>query len=94
MPTGKTLRPAVFVSGGRSGEDVLGIKSFPNSFIRGGGDHVFETDAQGKVIRDISLALNRVKVRKQHKPPHETMEKQGPPNAADIALLKQMGAIK
>jgi hypothetical protein len=98
MATNKVRRPDVVMPGGPDGGKVLGIKGPPNSFIRGGGDHVFETDAQGKVIRDISLSLNRVKVRKQHnagsKGIFEDMVKDGPPNAADIALLRQMGIIK
>jgi hypothetical protein len=43
---------------GNSGNSIVPetpSRKLPNSFIRGGGDHVFETDAQGKVIRDISL---------------------------------------
>jgi hypothetical protein len=98
MATNKVRRPDVVMPGGPDGGKVLGIKGPPNSFIRGGGDHVFETDAQGKVIRDISLSLNRVKVRKQHnagsKGIFEDMVKDGPPTAADIALLRQMGIIK
>ena len=74
------------VPGGRNGDGVTAIRTKPNSFVRGGGDHVFETDQHGKVIRDIDP--ERVKARERHQSPagqvFEKMEKIGPPSADDL----------
>ncbi len=57
---------------------------------------MFETDAQGRVIRDITS--KRVKVRHQNPAPHgifeEMLEIRGPVCAEDMALLRRMGVIK
>jgi len=96
MPVPKFFRPEVVLRGGRDGGDVRGLKGPPNSYLRGGGDRVFETDAQGRVIRDITP--KRVKVRHQNPAPHgvfeEMLEIRGPVCAEDLALLRRMGAIK
>jgi hypothetical protein len=63
----KQYRPDIVLTGGRSGEFVLGLKGPPNSYVRGGGDRVFETDGQGKVVREISL--DRVKHRRENNSP-------------------------
>jgi hypothetical protein len=93
----KEFKPNVTLNGGASGEHVRSLKGPANSYVRGGGDRVFETDAQGKVIRDI--APQRVKLRKQHKNPagevFEEMEKvPGSVSAADLEILRKMGVLK
>ena len=91
----KAYFPELVVTGGRNGDQVTAIRTKPNSFVRGGGDHVFETDEEGKVIRDIDPY--RVKVREQHRNPagqvFEKMEKTGPPNADDRRILRRMGVL-
>lgn len=93
----KQYRPEIVLAGGRSGEFVLGLKGPSNSYVRGGGDRVFETDAQGKVIREISL--ERVKTR--HGNPSrsgevfEKMKKSdNPVSAEDLAILRRMGVLR
>jgi hypothetical protein len=93
----KQFKPEVVLHGGASGELVRSLKGPSNSYVKGGGDRVFETDAQGKIIRDITP--QRVKVRKQHKGPNneifEEMEKvPGAVSAADLAILRKMGVLK
>ncbi len=58
---------------------------------------MFETDAQGKIIRDITP--QRVKVRRQHRSPSglvfEEMEKSDHPvGAEEVVILKRMGVLK
>jgi hypothetical protein len=93
----KQFKPDVTLHGGPAGELVRSLKGPSNSYVKGGGDRVFETDAQGKVIRDITP--QRVKMRKQHKGPDnqifEEMEKvPGSVSAADLAILRKMGVLK
>jgi hypothetical protein len=93
----KQYRPDIVLTGGRSGEFVLGLKGPPNSYVRGGGDRVFETDGQGKVVREISL--DRVKHRRENNSPtgavFERMKKSDNPlSAEDLAILRRMGVLR
>jgi len=92
----KEYFPNLVVSGGRNGNEVTSIRSKPNSFIRGNSNHVFETDDQGKVLRDIDP--DRVKVRETHRNQageiFVKMEKIGPPAPEDLEILRKMGVIK
>jgi hypothetical protein len=93
----KEYRPEIVLAGGPSGQFVRGLKGPPNSYVRGGGDRVFETDAEGKVIRDITP--QRVKVRRQNPSPSgvvfEEMEKSGSPvSAEDLVILRRMGVLR
>lgn len=93
----KQFRPDIQLSGNRSGNAVLTLKGPANSYVRGGGERVFETDAQGRIIRDITP--NRVKIRMEHKTPDGKvfyeMEKTGkPPSGSDKAILKTMGVLE
>jgi hypothetical protein len=92
----KDYLPELVVPGGRNGDGVTAIRTKPNSFVRGGGAHVFETDRDGKVIRDIDP--NRVKARERHRNQvgqvFEKMEKIGPPTADDLEILRRMGVLK
>ncbi len=48
------LRPDIVLSGGRSGELVKNLTGPANSVLRGGGERAFVTDAEGKVILDVT----------------------------------------
>lgn len=92
----KQFRPDITLNGNRSGDVVRSLKGPANSYVRGGGDRVFETDAQGRIVRD--LTPSRVKVRIENKAPNGEvfyeMEKTGKPlSAADKAILKTMGVL-
>lgn len=85
----KSYKPEVVLNGGRSGEYVLTLTGPPNSYVRGGGDRVFETDAQGQIIRDITPL--RYNTRKKNTDPqgivHEFMDKtHHPPTPQDIEV--------
>ena len=76
---------------------MLNLKGPPNSYVRGGGDRVFETDDQGKVIREISLL--RVKNRQENPSPSgavfEKMKKADTQvSAEDLAILRRMGVLR
>ena len=92
----KEYLPNLLVPGGRNGDGVTAIRTKHNSFVRGGGDHVFETDQDGKVIRDIDP--NRVKARERHHSPagqvFEKMEKTGSTSADDLEILRRMRVLK
>jgi hypothetical protein len=93
----KQYRPEIVLTGGRSGEFVVGLKGPPNCYVRGGDDRVFETDAQGKVVREISL--DRVKSRHENASPSgsvfATMKKSTDPlSAEDLAILRRMGVLR
>jgi hypothetical protein len=93
----KEYRRDITLAGGRSGEKVRDLIGPPNSYVRRGGDGVFETDAQGRIIRDITLA--RVKVRHSNPAPSgklfEVMRELDPPvSKEDIAVLREMGILK
>ena len=53
------VRPDVVLSGGRSGELAKTLVGPPSSIVRGGGARAFVTDAEGRVVLDITA--NRVK---------------------------------
>jgi len=93
---GMAFRPDIKLSGGRSGGKVPTLEGPPNSYIRGGGSRVFETDESGRIVRDISP--ERVKVREiNRKSPGEAfgkMKKIGPPSESDIEILRRMGVSK
>ncbi len=69
----------------------------PNSYVLGGGDRVFETDAQGQVVRDITPL--RYNIRSQNTDPlgmvrafmDKTHRKLTP---EDYEILRRMGVIK
>jgi hypothetical protein len=92
----KEYLPKLIVPGGRNGSEVTSIRTKPNSFVRGAGDRVFETDQDGKVIRDIDK--DRIKVREEHRNGagkiFERMEKTGPPSSEDLEILRRMGILK
>jgi hypothetical protein len=93
----KTYKRDVTLNGGRSGEDVIKLIGPPNSYVLGGGDRVFETDAQGRVIRDITPL--RYNIRAQNKDlqgfVHEFMDKtHRKPTPQDIEILRNMGIVK
>jgi hypothetical protein len=93
----KDFKPEVVLTGGSAGQFVRSLKGPPNSYVRGQADHVFETDAHGKIIRDISP--QRVKVRRQHRSPSglvfEEMEKADHPvGAEEVVILRRMGVLK
>ncbi|HET9849980.1 MAG TPA: RHS repeat-associated core domain-containing protein, partial [Candidatus Dormibacteraeota bacterium] len=53
--TGPTLRPDITLGpGGRSGEKVKGLQGPPNSLVRGSPGRIYLTDADGRVIADIT----------------------------------------
>jgi hypothetical protein len=93
----KTFRTDIEIPTGRSGQKIP-LDSVPNSYVRGAGDHVFETDETGRIIRDISP--QRVKnygfntapdgsvYRKPVPHPHP------PPSPTDIDILRSMGILK
>jgi hypothetical protein len=94
---GKQFRPDKHEDGGRNGYKVINIISSPNSYILGNNGHVFETDEQGKVIRDISH--ERFHVREgnvdRNGVVHERMSGlHPPPTAEDLAILRRMGVAK
>ena len=93
----KTYRRDVTLSGGRPGNEVIGLVGPPNSYVLGGGDRVFETNAEGKVIRDITP--QRYNVRSQNTDPqgfvHEFMDKtHRKPTPQDMEILRKMGVIR
>lgn len=93
----KAYRRDLTLNGGRSGEQVLTLKGPPNSYVLGGGDRVFETDSQGKIIRDITPL--RYNIRARNTDPqglvHEFMDKtHRSPRPQDIEVLRNMGIIK
>ena len=85
--------PKLIVPGGRNGAGVTSVRTEPNAFVRGAGERVFETDQEGKVIRDIDK--NRIKLREIHRneagQTFEKMEKAGPPTSEDLEILRRMG---
>ncbi len=90
----KHFRPDIVKSGGRSGENVVHLQGPPNSYIRGEGNHVFETDEAGWIIRDIDP--ERVKVREANTAPngqvfYRMVKLEGRPGADDVAILRGMG---
>ncbi len=92
----KEYLPNLVIPGGRDGSGVTSIRTKPNSFVRGAGNRVFETDQDGKVIRDISQV--RIKLREKHQNGageiFEKMEKAGLPNLEDLEILRRMGVLK
>ena len=93
----KAYRPEIVLNGGRSGELVTKLKGPPNSYVRGGGDRVFETDENGQVIRDITPLRYNVRVKNTDPQGfvHESMDKtHRTPTPQDIEILRKMGIIK
>jgi len=93
----KALLPNYVAPGGRSGKNVLQILGPPNSYIRGGGDNVFELNDRGLVERQFSP--ERVKLREQHTDPktgqvYEGWSDKGAVSNAELDILRKMGVIK
>jgi hypothetical protein len=81
----KTIRKEIQLYGGRSGQRVPSLKGPPNSIVRGGGERVFVTDAQGRVVSDITR--NRVK----SVIPGQGFGPKRPPTAEELKILEQFG---
>ncbi len=93
----KAYRRDVTLNGGRSGEEVIRLIGPPNSYVLGGGDRVFETDGQGRVVRDITPL--RYNIRCQNTDPlgvvRELMDKtHRKPTPEDYEVLRKMGVVK
>lgn len=93
---GVAFRPDIKLIGGRSGGKIATLEGPPNSYVRGGGSRVFQTNESGRIVRDISP--ERVKVLQTDRNPNgeifRKMTKIGPPTEGDIEILRRMGVNK
>jgi RHS repeat-associated protein len=93
---GMAFRPDIELIGGRSGAKIASLEGPASSYVRGGGSRVFETNASGRIVRDISPG--RVKILETNRAPSgqtfDRWRKIGPPGPADLDVLRRMGVIK
>jgi hypothetical protein len=84
--------------GGRGGGDVLRVLGPPNSYIRGGGANIFETDDRGLVVRQFTS--ERIKTRAQNTDPKTGQvyefwsEKDFNVGRAELDIIKKLGKEK
>ncbi len=81
---GRTVRPDVVLSGGRSGQLVKSLTGPPSSVVRGGGRRIFITNKQGQVVLDIT------KARVKPVTPGQGFGPKRPPTSEELELLNQI----
>lgn len=81
----KAIRQEVQLFGGRGGQRIPGPTGPLNSIVGGGGQRVFVTDAQGRVVSDITRSRVKSVI------PGEGFGPKRAPTAEEVESLEQFG---
>jgi RHS repeat-associated protein len=79
-----TARPDVELSGGRSGEKVKNLTGPADSAVKGGGERIFVTDGQGRVVKDITKDRTKPVI------PGKGFGPKQPPTPQELGLLDRV----